>query len=109
MRGRVWRPRIDARSHPATTALRIVWMPWQKRTSLRQKMIAMEAKINLHVSTPRSGGSLHYFALVDGNRGTVSNECRSGWLIQCLSEFFAVESCNVCIEFEIDRVPNFPS
>ena len=50
-----------------------------------------------------------YLALVNGNRGTVSNECRSGWLIQCLSELFAVKSCNVCVQFEARRVPNFPA
>ena len=53
--------------------------------------------------------ALYYFALVNGNRGTVSNERRARRLIECLSELFAVKSCDVCVEFEPGRIPNFPA
>src|SRR6266403_760867 len=53
--------------------------------------------------------ALQYPAPLNYDRRTVSNECGAGWLIQYLSELLAVQSCDVCVQFEVACVPNFPS
>src|SRR5205814_7712229 len=90
MRGRMWRLRIDAKAH------RVVAAPGGKRKLER-------------VHTTQWRFALEYLASVNRNRRTVSNECGSSWLIQCLSELLAVKSCNVRVQFEAGGIPNFPS
>ena len=52
---------------------------------------------------------LQYLGPLNRNRRAVRNKSRAGRLAECFSELLAVESCNVCIKFELSRIPNFPS
>jgi hypothetical protein len=65
MRGRMWRLRIDPKSHRVVAALRLAWIPWRTQTSPREKLITQRGKKFEGVHTHTVEVRLKYLASVN--------------------------------------------